>query len=328
MFLGLVVCQRARSAFCSVPPSACPLDRRSGILTKTTSAATFPPMLANTLSDLVVNFTPTGMVPTKQTTPHLPVTPTEIIEQIHEAHEIGITIAHIHARQANGAPAWEPQIYGEIFEGVRRFCPGLVICASLSGRAFPEFEKRAAVLELRPDMASLTLSSLNFVREPSVNSPDMIQRLAAKMTECGVVAELECFDSGMINYAKYLIGKLMLKPPFYFNVLVGNIASAQDDLLEIGLLLRSLPPGAIWSLAGIGDAQLRANTIAIMEGGGVRVGLEDNIWFDTAHEQLATNATLLRRIHELASVFERRIMTPEAFGALGFYNRHRTASLT
>ncbi|MEN9470514.1 MAG: hypothetical protein RL630_2247 [Verrucomicrobiota bacterium] len=284
-------------------------------------------MMAYTQSDLVINFTPTGMVPTKQTTPHIPVAPSEIIEQIHEAHEIGITIAHIHARQSNGAPAWEPEIYREIFEGVRRFCPGLVICASLSGRTFPEFEKRAAVLELRPDMASLTLSSLNFVREPSVNSPDMIQRLAAKMTECGVVAELECFDSGMINYAKYLIGKSIIKPPLYFNVLVGNIASAQDDLLQIGLLLKSLPPGATWSLAGIGDSQLRANTIAILEGGGVRVGLEDNIWFDTAHEKLATNAELLRRIHELASVFERRIMTPGAFGALGFYNRHRTASV-
>lgn len=273
--------------------------------------------------DLIVNFTPTGMLPTKQTTPHVPVSPAEIVEQVHEAYDIGITIAHIHARHADGVPAWEPEIYGEIFDGLRRHCPDLVICASLSGRRVSEFEKRSAVLQLQPDMASLTLSSVNFAHEVSVNSPDMVQRLAAKMEECGVVPELECFDAGMINYAHYLIGKAVLKPPFYFNLLLGNIASAQADLAQVSLLLHSLPAGAVWSLGGIGDTQLRVHTLAIIEGGGVRVGLEDNIWLDGSRTRLATNASLLRRIHDLAAVFERRVMTPATFGAAGFYNRRR-----
>lgn len=150
-------------------------------------------------------------------------------------------------------------------------------------------------------------------------------RLAEKMEHHGVRPELECFDGGMINYAKYLIGKSVLKPPFYFNLLVGNIATAQDDLLQTGLLINQLPAGALWSLAGIGKSQLRANTLALLEGGGVRVGLEDNIWLDAERSVLATNQQLLRRIHDLAAVFERPVMSPAAFGKLGFYNARRTS---
>lgn len=274
-------------------------------------------------SALIINFTPTGMVPTKQMTPYVPVSPTEIIEQVHEAYEIGITAAHLHARHDDGSPAHEKSIYAQVFDGVRRHCPDLVICASTSGRSTPEFEKRSEVIELGPDMASLTMSSLNFVREASVNTPEMIQRLANKMEQFGVVPELECFDGGMINAARHMIGKGILKPPYYFNLLVGNLATAQDDLMQVGLLINALPPGAYWSLAGIGGSQLRANTLAILEGGGVRVGLEDNYWHDAERTKLATNSSLLRRVHELAAVFERPIMAPAVFGGLGFYNQQR-----
>ena len=276
---------------------------------------------------LVVNFTPTGMVPTKDDTPHVPVSPAEIVEQVHEAYEIGITVVHLHARRADGSPGYEPEIYAEIFAGVRRHCADLPICASLSGRNFPEFEKRSAVLELRPDMASLTLGSLNFVREASMNAPEMIRMLIEKMARYGTVPELECFDAGMINYANHLIARGILAPPHYFNLILGNVAGAQADLLQVAALLRSLPSGAVWSLGGIGAAQLRANFIAIMEGGGVRVGLEDNLWLDPARKRLATNAALLRRVHDLAAFFERSLMTPTAFRELGFSNRQRSANV-
>ncbi|MBL9131237.1 MAG: 3-keto-5-aminohexanoate cleavage protein [Verrucomicrobiaceae bacterium] len=277
------------------------------------------------MHELIINFTPTGMVPTKEMTPHVPVSPAEIIEQVHEAYELGITLAHLHARRADGSPAFEKSIYAEIFDGLRRHCPDLVLCASLSGRSFAAFEQRSEVLELRPDMASLTLGSMNFAREASVNSPEMIARLAEKMDHFGVRPELECFDAGMVHYAKYLIGKGLLKPPYYFNLLLGNLATAQDDLIQTGALIHQLPAGAYWALAGIGSSQLRASTLALLEGGGVRVGLEDNLWLDTRRTRLATNLDLLRRVHQLAAVFERPVMRPAAFGALGFYNAARAA---
>jgi len=157
---------------------------------------------------------------------------------------------------------------------------------------------------------SLTLSSVNFNKEASVNSPDMIQALAREMSRMGVLPELEAFDAGMINYARYLELKGLLEPPHYFNLLLGNIACAQADLLHTGIMIRDLPPNSLWSLAGIGDDQLMMNSIAIGAGGGVRVGLEDNIWYDPGRTRLARNADLVHRIHRLAESNERKIMTP------------------
>jgi 3-keto-5-aminohexanoate cleavage enzyme len=275
-------------------------------------------------SELIINFTPTGMIPMKSDTPFVPVSPSEIIEQVHEAAGIGITLVHLHARDENGLPAYKASIFRDIFDGIRKYCPDLVLCASLSGRNFPEIEKRTEVLSLRPDMGSLTLSSLNFNKQASISPPDTISELIARMDKYGVHPELECFDSGMINYAKYLIDKNELKPPFYFNLLFGNISSAQADAAYVGLAIRDLPEKSIWTLGGLGQNQLMINTLGIVLGGGVRVGIEDNIWLDNERKILATNTMLIRRIHQLAEIMGRKVMKPKTFGSLGFYNTTRT----
>ncbi len=264
---------------------------------------------------LIINFTPTGMIPTRQMTSVVPVTVSEIIEDVREAVGIGITMVHLHARdEETGLPTYKKEIYARIIEGIRAFAPDLVICVSLSGRTYTEFEQRADVLllegELKPDMGSLTLSSLNFNNIASVNSPDMVKALAKEMKDRKILPELEAFDAGMINYAKYLERKGLLGPPHYFNLLLGNIACAQADMLHAGVMIQDLPAYSYWSLAGIGNEQLKMNSLAIAFGGGVRVGLEDNIWYDAARTKLATNADLLHRIHRLAEANERAIMPP------------------
>jgi len=265
--------------------------------------------------DLIINYAPTGMVPTKRMTPHVPLGVNEIVEDVHQAYEIGITLVHLHARdETTGEPTYHEELYGRLIEGIRRFSGELVICVSLSGRTHGEFEQRAEPLSLdgdaKPDMGSLTLSSLNFSRHASMNSPDMIQALAGAMMERGILPELEAFDLGMINYARYLEGKGLLQAPHYFNLLLGNIAGAQADLLHLGTMVRDLPPKSYWSVAGIGEAQRMMNSVAIAAGGGVRVGLEDNIWYDRSRTRPARNTELLRRIHVLADVHERPVMAP------------------
>ena len=259
---------------------------------------------------LIINFAPTGTIPTKEMTSYVPVTVQEIVDDVHEAVEIGITMVHLHARdERTGEPTYKAEVYEKIITGIRKFSKDLVIGVSLSGRTFTEFEKRAEVLQLKPDMGSLTLSSVNFNRQASPNPPDMIKALVREMQRRGVLPELEAFDSGMINYAKYLERKGFLEAPHYFNLLLGNIACAQADLLHVGVMIRDLPPNSLWSLAGIGDSQLMMNSIAVAAGGGVRVGIEDNIWFDPARTRLACNADLIRRIHGLAEANEREVMT-------------------
>ncbi len=267
---------------------------------------------------LIIDFTPTGMIPTKTLTPHVPVSVSEIVEDVHQAHQIGITKVHIHARDPEtGEPTYKKEVYAEIIEGIRKFAPYLVICVSLSGRTFHKFEERSDALELegslKPDLGSLTLSSLNFNKIASVNAPEMIQKLAARMKERGIVPELEAFDAGMINYAKYLEKKELIAAPHYFNLLLGNIACAQADLLHAGIMIRDLPENSLWCLAGIGDGQLIMNSVAIAIGGGVRVGLEDNIWYDSSRTKLARNIDLIKRIHVISEANEREIMTATEF---------------
>jgi len=263
---------------------------------------------------LIINFIPTGNIPTKQMTPHAPISVSEIIEDVHQAWEVGVTMVHIHARNpVTAEPSHKAELYADIISGIRRFAPGLIICVSLSGRVFTEFDKRAEPLqldgELKPDMGSLTLSSVNFNKQASINEPDIIKALALRMKERHILPELEVFDIGMINYAHYLANKDLIRSPFYFNLLLGNIACAQADLLHISVMIRDLPPNSFWSLAGFGNSQLIMNSVAIAMGGGVRVGLEDNIYYDRKRKKLAKNIDLLHRIHTIAEANERPLMT-------------------
>lgn len=253
----------------------------------------------------ILNFTPTGMIPTREMTPHVPLTPDEIVEQVQDVSALGANMVHLHARDPiTGRPAYQKEIYAEIIRGIRKENKDLILCVSTSGRDFNEFEKRSDCLDLdgdlKPDCASLTLSSLNFNKQASINTPQMIQALAKKMLDRKIKPELEAFDLGMINYAKYLIRKGLLAGPYYFNLILGNIACAQANILSLGLMIGELPEGSIWSVGGIGNDQLKMNIMSIVSGGGVRVGLEDNIWYDKERTRLSTNHDLISRIISIA----------------------------
>jgi uncharacterized protein (DUF849 family) len=275
------------------------------------------------VDSVVINFCPTGMVPTKKMNASVPVSVSEIVEETHAAFERGITIVHLHARNTDESPTYKKHIYRDIFEGVRKHCSGLIVCGSSSGRNWPEFEKRSEVLELMPDMCSLTLSSLNFLTQASVNEPDMIVQLALKMNDCGVIPELECFDLGMINYGKYLMRKGILAGPHYWNLLFGNIAGMQPSLSTLGAALQEIPADDYVALAGLGQDQLKVSAMAIAMGLGVRIGLEDNLWFDGKKTVPATNLMLLERTHQLLAIHEMGCMPSAELGARGFYNTKR-----
>ena len=245
------------------------------------------------MKKLIINFTPSGMIPTKQMTPHVPVSPEEIISESLESRKFGVSMIHLHARDKEGKPTYKKDIYEQIVKGIRDVDKDIIICLSTSGRSWSEFEKRSECLELqgshKPDMGSLTLSSLNFNKQASVNSPEMIQMLAKKMLDNNIKPELEAFDVGMINYAKYLHKKGLINPPFYFNLILGNIACAQANILNLGLMVNELPDDSIWSVGGIGDAQLPMNVHGMTSGGGVRIGIEDNISVSYTHLTLPTS---------------------------------------
>src|SRR5919206_134209 len=181
---------------------------------------------------VIVNCALTGMVPTKGDNAAVPVTPDEIADDCERCAEAGAAIVHLHARDEDGRATYRLDVYEEIVRKVRERAPDVIVCVSTSGRVFREFDQRAAALDLdgdlKPEMASLTLGSLNFPREASVNDPRMIQHLAERMAERDILPELEVFDLGMIDYAKYLIKREILKPPFYFNLLLGSLGKRSE----------------------------------------------------------------------------------------------------
>ncbi len=262
---------------------------------------------------------PTGMVPTRAMTPHVPLTPAEIARDVAAAVSLGITSVHLHARDEDGNPTWDREVYARIVGAVREVAPEVLINVSTSGRTWSELEKRADVLaldgDLKPDLASLTLSSLNFVGSASVNAPETVRGLVRIMRDRGIVPELEIFDLGMLNFAGVLLREGLLVGPLVTNLFFGNIAGMQPTLGEVGIAVERIPgpSPSLWSGAGLGDYQLIAQTLALAAGGGVRVGLEDGIYLDRHRSRLATNGDLVAQVHSALDLLGRRAMTPQEF---------------
>ncbi len=272
--------------------------------------------------EYIINLACTGLVPTKAMNPHIPLTHHEIVDDVARCLELGVQMVHLHARSEDGGHTGDPEPYGWLIEAIRQLPGGknAVLCVTTSGRQDVSFESRARVLDLdgqmKPDMASLTLGSLNFLQQASINAPKTIRSLAQRMLERGIRPELEVFDLGMANFIRVLAKEGLLEPPFYANLFLGNIAGAQVEDLHLAALRSPLPPDAVVSVAGIGRGQLPANMLGLLFTDGVRIGLEDNLWFDTARTKHATNLTLTQRIQRIADELERPLASRSAVRAM------------
>ena len=258
---------------------------------------------------VIINAAITGAVLKKSDTPFLPVSASEIIDCAQRVRDAGAAIVHLHARQLDQSPSYDPEAYREIVERIRELTD-LVVCVSLSGRYVPDVGRRAAALASQPDLASLTLGSMNFMTQPSVNAPDTIRELAARIYAAGAIPELEVFDTGFAHIAAYLARKDVLRPPHYINIILGSLGTAPLDLIGLGHIVSLLPEGSTWSVGGLGRFQMDANVLALAAGGHIRVGLEDNIYFDRHRRDLADNWRLVDRIARVARELGREPATP------------------
>ncbi|HEV2776805.1 MAG TPA: 3-keto-5-aminohexanoate cleavage protein [Solirubrobacteraceae bacterium] len=263
---------------------------------------------------LIINLAPTGMVPTKAMTPHVPISTEEILEDVERCRAQGAAIVHVHARDGEGRPSHRAEHFAPIVAGIRAIDPELVVCVTCSGRFAVDLESRAEVLSLegdaKPDMASLTLGSNNFARQASVNAPETIRGLAERMRERAIMPELEVFEPGMVAFGRHLAQRGLIESPCYVNVLLGNLGTSPLSPGSLGGFLAEMPDDWTWAVAGLGRHQLDANAMAIAAGGHVRVGLEDNIWWDRARTVAATNEQLVARVARLAEQLERPLATP------------------
>jgi len=255
------------------------------------------------------------MVSTKEDTPHVPITIEDIAADVEAVAEAGASVVHLHPRDENGNPTCDAELYRRLIGTVRSRCPEIIICASCSGRIESDVDVRGVALtfegDLKPDMASLTCGSMNFPHQASVNAPQTIVELAKRMKDRGIKPEVEVFEPGMINYARYLIHKNLVDEPIYVNILLGNLGTSSATALDLGHMITLLPEGSVWSVAGIGRYQLTANALALATGGHVRVGLEDNFYYDWQQRTPATNRMLVERVVRIAGELGRSPATPQ-----------------
>ncbi len=260
----------------------------------------------------IINTAFTGAVADHKLNSNVPITVSSIVDDAKQCVKLGSSIGHFHVRDEQGKPTNDHQRYQQLFAELRTQSEldGLIICASTSGRHGQSLEERMAVLDLpldtRPDMASLTLSSINFRDSASINSPKVIKSLAEKMARNNIKPELEIFDLGMIEFAHYLASEGLIKPPYYFNVIVGNIAGIKANFTHLAAIISNLPEHSVISFGGIGAQQMQANLFGISSADGIRIGLEDNLWMDSNRTK-ASNPDLVQRIVKIAKLSGRQI---------------------
>ncbi|MGZ6366800.1 MAG: 3-keto-5-aminohexanoate cleavage enzyme [Ktedonobacteraceae bacterium] len=245
---------------------------------------------------------------TRDQQPYLPVSPNEIIAAAIECYEAGASIIHIHVRDAEGNSTQDAAIFREVVEGIRACCD-VITQVSTGGAVWMSAEERLQSIECRPDMATLTTGTVNFGDSVFVNNRGLVEIFASRLRDYGIVPELEIFDAGMLDEAMRLLNMSLISEPLQFDFVMGVPGGIGAEPAHLMHLVRSLPPGSTWSVAGIGRHQLTLGTIALAMGGNVRVGFEDNIYYRKG--QLAkNNAELVARIVRIAHELDRPIATP------------------
>lgn len=261
-----------------------------------------------------------GAETTRDQNPAVPYLPSEIADEAIRCWEKGASIVHLHARKPDGMPSQEAALFGEAIEKIRATCD-IIIQVSTGGAVGMTGEERCQPLTLSgnrtPEMATLSCGSLNFGEEIFENPRPLMRDIAERIRAANIKPELEIFDAGMMDEARYLQKKGFIDFPAHFDFVLGipGGLAAREDALDY--LLTQLPTGSTWSVAGIGRFELPMVESAAKRGGHARVGFEDNVFLSKG--VLAKGSfELVETAADIAKRCGRRIATPaEAREILG-----------
>ncbi|WP_248730923.1 3-keto-5-aminohexanoate cleavage protein [Pseudomonas sp. MWU13-2517] len=279
--------------------------------------------------DVIITCALTGAGDTTAKSPHVPVTPKQIAAAAVEAAKAGATVVHCHVRDPHtGKFSRDVALYREVMERIREADIDIIVNLTAgmggdleigAGENPMEFgpntdlvgplTRLAHVEELLPEICTLDCGTLNFGDGDTiyVSTPAQLRAGAKRIQELGVKAELEIFDTGHLWFAKQMIKEGLLDNPL-FQLCLGIPWGAPADTTTMKAMVDNLPADAVWAGFGIGRMQMPMAAQAVLLGGNVRVGLEDNLWLDKG--VLATNGQLVERAGEILSRLGARVMTP------------------
>ncbi len=277
------------------------------------------------MDPLIITCAPVGAEVMPDQTPYLPVTPAALGETAAAVRAAGASIVHVHCRNDDGSNTHAVARFREAYQAIRA-TSDLIVQFSTGGAIGMNAQERAAVLELRPEMASLTCGTVNFGDDVFVNDFPLMRMLLESMHRYGVRPELEIFDKGHLANARRLAREGLLALPQHVDFVLGVPGGLEATAQNLCDLVDDLPPDCTWSVAGIGRAQLPMAMVAIAMGGHVRVGLEDNIYYTKG--RLARNEELVERVARIARESGRAIAQPdEARTMLGLQPRDAGAGI-
>jgi 3-keto-5-aminohexanoate cleavage enzyme len=255
----------------------------------------------------------TGSVPRKRDNSAVPITAEEQIASTQQAFEAGASLVHIHVRNPDESPSSDPALFAKVQEGVRRYCPGMIVQFSTGGRG-RDPSARGTALGLRPDMASLATGSVNFPTIVYQNSTDLVRDLATRMRDLRIRPEIEIFDLSHLHGARRLVDEGLIddRPHVQFVLGIQNAMPAEERLLDVLLNeLKHALPNATWTAAGIGRHQSPVMGWALARAAdAVRTGLEDNVRM-SKYRLAKSNAELVRAAIDLSSKYDARPATPQ-----------------
>jgi 3-keto-5-aminohexanoate cleavage enzyme len=263
------------------------------------------------MEKLIITAAICGAEVMKEHNPAVPYTIDEIVREAKAAYEAGASIIHLHVRWDDGTPTQDKGRFKEAIDAIRAAIPDVIIQPSTGGAVGMSNDERLQPLELHPEMATLDCGTLNFGGdEVFMNTENTIIYFAERMNALGVKPELEVFDKSMIDMALRLHKKGFIKKPMHFDLVQGVNGGIGGELRDFIFLRESLPPDATYTVAGVGRYEFPLAMAAIIDGGNVRVGLEDNVYISKG-VLAKSNGELVEKVVRMAKELGREIANPQ-----------------
>lgn len=274
------------------------------------------------MEKLIITAAICGAEVTKNHNPAVPYTIDELVREAKSAYDAGASIVHLHVRHDDGTPTQSKERYQEAISAIQKACPDLIIQPSTGGAVGMSVAERGQPLELLPEMATLDCGTLNFGGdEIFINTENDVIAFMQRFKELNIKPELECFEKGHLDLVLRLQKKGYIEGPLHFSFVLGVNGGMSGEMRDFLFMKESLPANATFSVAGIGRYEFPLATMAILTGGHVRVGLEDNIFIEKG-KLARSNGELVEKVVRIARELGREIATPdEARAILGMVRK-------
>lgn len=262
------------------------------------------------MEKLIITAAICGAEVTKEHNPAVPYTVEECVREAKSAYDAGASIIHLHVRYDDGTPTQDKERFRVIIDAIKAACPDVIIQPSTGGAVGMTNDERLQPTELLPEMATLDCGTCNFGGdEVFTNTENTIKYFGKRMIELGIKPELECFDKSMIEMALRIYKKGLILAPMHFDFVMGVNGGIGGDLRDFVFLRNSIPADATYTVAGVGRFEFPLAAAAIIDGGHVRVGFEDNVYLSKG-VLARSNGELVAKVVRLAKELGREVATP------------------